>query len=123
MSTQNSWKNVGTRLEGLKESLTLTWGELSKRLQISRAMLDFMRTGDRHPSPKMLRRIMELETEAGLTHPVPSPMMVRESQADYSHSVDSKHLHITELKRQVAVIERQLAELKRTIEESEHAHD
>lgn len=86
-------------------------------------MLDFMRTGARNPSPKMLRRIMELEVEAGLQRPLSHPMLVRESQADYSHSVDSKHLHITELKRQVAVIERQLAELKRTIEESEHAHD
>jgi hypothetical protein len=81
-------------------------------------------SGTRNPSPKLQRRISELETEAGLhAAPVAHPMLVRESQADYSHSVDSKHLHITELKRQVAVIERQLAELKRTIEESEHAHD
>ena len=120
MSNENSWKNVGSRLDGLKETMTLTWGELSTRLQLSRAMLDFMRTGARNPSPKVLRRITELEVEAGIATPRPPPIVVKESPVEYTVTRNRKPLDIVELKRQVAAMKRQLASLERTIEEATH---
>ena len=86
-------------------------------------MLDFMRTGDRHPSPKMLRRIMDLETEAGLTQPVPSPMMVRETPGVYSVTRPAKHLNIVDLKHDLEQIESLARALRAKIEEAEHADD
>ena len=54
------------RLENLRRALTLNWGELATKLEISRAMLDFIRTGARNPSAKVLRKIEQAEIEAGI---------------------------------------------------------
>jgi transcriptional regulator with XRE-family HTH domain len=59
-------KNVGERLEALRRRLTLNWGELAAHLDISRAMLDFMRSGQRVPSPKTMRKIEAAELHAGI---------------------------------------------------------
>jgi transcriptional regulator with XRE-family HTH domain len=61
--------NVGIRLNALKERLSLNWGELAKHLNLSRAMLDFVRNGDRAPSPKTMRRLMEAERACGIVPP------------------------------------------------------
>lgn len=53
------------RLETLRYSLGLEWGELAERLQISRAMIGFIRNGKRKPSAALLLRISELEQQAG----------------------------------------------------------
>jgi transcriptional regulator with XRE-family HTH domain len=51
------------RLEMLRFSLGLEWGELAQRLDISRSMLGFIRRGDKKPSAKLLYRIASLENE------------------------------------------------------------
>ena len=114
---------VRDRLEKLRSTLLLTWTELQERLGVSESMLYFMRTGDRHPSPKMLRRIVELETEAGLTQPVPSPMMVRETPGVYSVTRPTNHLNIVDLKHDLEQIEALARALRAKIEEVEHADD
>jgi len=53
------------RLETLRYSLGLEWGELATRLGISRAMIGFIRNGKRKPSAALLMRISELEQQAG----------------------------------------------------------
>ena len=53
------------RLETLRYSLGLEWGELAARLGISRAMIGFIRNGKRKPSAALLLRISELEQQAG----------------------------------------------------------
>lgn len=53
------------RLETLRYSLGLEWGELAERLGISRAMIGFIRNGKRKPSAALLLRISELEQQAG----------------------------------------------------------
>lgn len=53
------------RLETLRYSLGLEWGELAERLKISRAMIGFIRNGKRKPSAALLLRISELEQQAG----------------------------------------------------------
>lgn len=49
------------RLRKLKDNLGLEWGELAEKLCISRAMLGFIRRGDKPASSKLLRRIADLE--------------------------------------------------------------
>jgi transcriptional regulator with XRE-family HTH domain len=109
---------VRDRLDKLRLKLMLTWNELQERLGVSESMLYFMRTGARHPSPKMLRRIMELETEAGLSVFPSRPLLVKESPVEYTPSVERKHLDIVQIRRQVTEMERQLAALKRLLEDS-----
>jgi hypothetical protein len=86
-------------------------------------MLHYLRTGERKPSPKLMRRIMELETEAGISQPVPSPMMVRETPGVYSVTRPAKHLNIVELKHDLEQIEALARALRAKIEEVEHADD
>ena len=52
---------MNERLESLRFSLGLEWGELAEKLGISRAMLGFIRKGDRKPSAKLSLRITQLE--------------------------------------------------------------
>ena len=56
---------MNKRLETLRYSLGLEWGELAARLGISRAMIGFIRNGKRKPSAALLLRISELEQQAG----------------------------------------------------------
>ena len=49
------------RLRKLKDTLGVEWGELANRLCISRAMLGFVRRGDKAASSKLLKRISDLE--------------------------------------------------------------
>lgn len=49
------------RLRNLRYGLGLEWGELAEKLEISRAMLNFVRKGERKPSAALLLRITELE--------------------------------------------------------------
>ena len=110
---------MNQRLDKLRETLTVSWAELQTRLGCSESMLYFMRKGDRNPSPKLLRRIMELETEAGLSPPSPPRLQVRDGPSDYVPKVDRKHLHIVELRKQISIMEAQLASLKKTLEDAD----
>lgn len=97
----------------------LTWGELSERLQVSRAMLDFVRTGKRNPSPKLRRRIANLETEAGIA-PAPRPKLVaRESAEAYDPNSGKKRLDYRDLRRQVLRLQTQVGRLRTMIENGE----
>ena len=53
------------RLGKLRFALGLEWGELAQKLGISRAMLGFIRKGNRRPSAKLSLRITELEQTIG----------------------------------------------------------
>ena len=55
---------LNDRLEALRKSLNLNYKELADMLHISRPMLDFLRSGKRKASPKVMRRIEELERDA-----------------------------------------------------------
>ena len=55
---------MNKRLETLRYSLGLEWGELAEKLQISRAMIGFIRNGQRKPSAALLLRISDLEQQA-----------------------------------------------------------
>lgn len=68
MSTANR-KILGMRLEALRQHHLLTWGELAKKIGISRSMLDFLKSGEKAPGPKVMRLIVEAEREAGIIPP------------------------------------------------------
>ena len=111
------------RLQRLCERRTQSWKELAESLSIGSTMLHYLRTGARNPSPKVLRKIIELETEAGLVSPVPSRLLVKESEVSYTTKREAKHIDIVEIRRQVADLKRQVASLEKLLEESNADHD
>lgn len=54
------------RLEILRDTKHLEWGELAQALGISRSMLDHVRSGFRSFGPKTIRRLEQLEVDAGI---------------------------------------------------------
>ena len=63
---------MNERLEKLRFALGLEWGELAEHLKISRAMLGFIRKGERRPSAALSLRITELEATVGSNQVVDS---------------------------------------------------
>ena len=108
------------RLDRLRGARTEEWKELADTLGITVVMLHYLRKGARNPSPKLLRRIMELETDAGLSPPSNTRLMVRETGPEYVTTRDRKHIDIVEARRQVVELERQLSLLKKTLEDADH---
>lgn len=87
---------MNSRLQRLRELLRLEWGELADHLGMSRAMLDFVRKGQRNLSFKALSRLEEAERAVGISPPLepivgprtPAPAssagMVKEKEEIYS---------------------------------------
>ena len=61
--------NLSERLERLRHARTVTWAELREVLGIGETMLHYLKTGQRQPSPKLIRRIEQAEREADLLPP------------------------------------------------------
>jgi transcriptional regulator with XRE-family HTH domain len=57
---------LAERLGRLRAARTLSWGELRKDLDVGETTLHYLKTGERNPSPKLLRRIEAAERAAGL---------------------------------------------------------
>ena len=70
------------RLQHLRQVLRLEWGELAEKLDLSRAMLDFVRKGQRNLSFKALNRLEEVEREAGIAIPAPATSVTRHVPPD-----------------------------------------
>lgn len=51
------------RLEDLRARLSLSWRELAAQLGVGETMLHYLRTGQRRASPKLHRRVCELERQ------------------------------------------------------------
>jgi transcriptional regulator with XRE-family HTH domain len=54
------------RLEKLRLRRDLTWNDLSKELKVSRSMLHYLRKGKREPGARLLHRLKEMESAAGI---------------------------------------------------------
>lgn len=63
---------MNDRLQKLKKSLSIQWGEMANRLGVSRSMIDQIRKGTRMPGPRLERRIRELEQDAGIAPKFPT---------------------------------------------------
>lgn len=87
------------RLQRLKLALKVEWGELAGHLGMSRAMLDFVRKGQRNLSIKASRRLEEVERAAGLSPPqVPPVASDTLGEGDRSlYSTTSKKVKISSL--------------------------
>ena len=101
------------RLERLRGAMLLTWKELQNRLEISESTLYFLRSGARKPSPKLLRKIIALEQDAGLEKP-PATLAVRESMPGYE---TTKQLNKLDLKHLISDLENTLLALKALLED------
>jgi transcriptional regulator with XRE-family HTH domain len=58
------------RLQRLRTTLRMEWGQLAQHLGMSRAMLDFVRKGQRNLSFPALARLEEAERSAGIAPPI-----------------------------------------------------
>jgi len=68
------------RLQLLRQKLRLEWGQLAERLGLSRAMLDFVRKGQRNLSFKALNRLEDAERAAGILPPPPPIDVIKEDE-------------------------------------------
>ena len=105
------------RLQLLRETLRLTWGDLAQRLGLSRSMMDQVRKGQRNLSFPALSRLEEVERSAGIA---PPPLAIREPRPTYSApeqngsiSVDAEDVRelarlVRELAARVEAMEKQL---------------
>lgn len=59
---------MAKRLEDLRWQLRLEWGQLARRIGVSRISLYKWRQGEANPAGKNLERILELEASVG-DHP------------------------------------------------------
>lgn len=71
---------MNQRLQRLREVLKLEWGELATHLGMSRAMLDFVRNGQRNLGFPALRRLEQAEKEAGIVPTVDAPLLGKLAQ-------------------------------------------
>lgn len=56
------------RLQKLKTALHVEWGELAQRLGVSRSLVDQARKNTRQFGPKTMRRLMDVERQAGILY-------------------------------------------------------
>ena len=62
-------EDILERLSVLKAELCLTWVELAEKIGCKQSMMSMMKSGERSPGPKLLRKILAAEVEAGLARP------------------------------------------------------
>jgi hypothetical protein len=97
----------------------MEWGELAAHLQVSRSMVDQARKQTRQFGPKVMRRLIDVEREAGL-EPTEPPLEVRESpvaRIEKPHGAQGlqKKLKIAEIEHTIASMERTLEDLRETV--------
>jgi transcriptional regulator with XRE-family HTH domain len=66
------YKLTFSRVENLRLSLGWTWDQVAKALGVSKVMLHYVKTGKRNLSDKVIFRLEEAETMAGLRKPRPT---------------------------------------------------
>lgn len=99
---------MNTRLEVLKKSMKLSWGELAETLGVSRSMVDQVRKGTRVFGPKAVRRLEELEVQAGIREALSSSTQMPEEQNNDIHTICT---HITGMEKALERIARMLEKL------------
>ena len=95
---------VDGRLNDLRYSLGLSWGELAARLDISRSMLGFVRRGKKPLSAQLAFRISQLEQETGKTTQLESATGASSSAVDLRSQVLSIQKHLLAIAEEVRTI-------------------
>lgn len=111
------WCAMDVRLHNLKEALHLEWGELAQRLSISRSLLDQARKNTRKFGPKPMRRLVELEREAGITLALSSHVSDGHQGGLSELSTPLKKDKILALESAVATLTQNLTAVQKALEE------
>jgi transcriptional regulator with XRE-family HTH domain len=101
-----------TRLTRLREHLSVNWRELSERLEISPSMLFQCLNNARNPSPKLMRKIVELEHQSGIAPAVSPGAAVREHPGEYRVEKMEKEINKLEAFQEIKRIRESLAKLE-----------
>jgi transcriptional regulator with XRE-family HTH domain len=98
------------RVKALQEARRMTAAEVLEHLKISPPMFSMIKTGQRNPSVKTLRRLEQAEIDAGIVPPRPAapatlPRCVREDTADYLPAPRAIMEKLDEILRRLAALE------------------
>ena len=105
-------------MDALRVALTVSWGELAERLDISRSMLDFMRNGLRNPSAKLMRKIAELEQSCGVVFSGVQTPVVKESASEYGAATPKKVVNMLELEQRVTAVLEEMVAIRELLKEA-----
>lgn len=77
-------------------------------------MMHYLRKGDRNPSPKLIRKIEELERSSGLLPPavVPYPVEKPEEPPDVAESLRALRAEVAELRKEITALRKALEDAK-----------
>lgn len=108
------------RLNRLRVTLRMQWGQLADHIGLSRSMLDFVRKGQRNLSFEALHRLESAEREAGIAPPAEPVLNVDTAVAPPPPAPagegKEKKKHFAELCQRIARIEAELAALRKELE-------
>lgn len=108
------------RLKRLKDALSLEWGELAAKLDISRSMLDHVRNGLRTFGPKTVRRLEQAEREAGLLDDqvrLAARSVMEEDLGEYvtNYAAAKMRNDLLDMKRNLAALDKRVDEMLKRI--------
>lgn len=111
-SNSKLFVTMSGRLDRLRKELKLTWGEFEEHLGISHTMMHFMRSGERTPSMKLLRRIEAEENKAGIEPRQKKQLEYDHSEQERENSVVKESSEILTLISRVEAVELELSTIK-----------
>ena len=107
--------HIEERLESLRGALLVNWRELCEKLGISERTLHYIRIAARNPSPKLMRKIVELEHQASIAPAVFPGAAVREHPGEYCVEKREKELNKLEALQEINRIRESLNKLEKLI--------
>jgi transcriptional regulator with XRE-family HTH domain len=112
--------HIEERLESLRGALLVNWRELCEKLDISERTLHYIRISERNPSPKLIRKIVELEHQAGIAPAVSPGAAVREHPGEYRVEKMEKEINKLEAIQEINRIRESLAKLEKLLKGEEN---
>lgn len=118
------YEEMKERLKRLKDALSLEWGELAAKLDISRSMLDHVRNGLRTFGPKTVRRLELAEREAGIQPEgagrLRLPLVLKEEPGEHvaKNVAAEMRLDLRDMKRDLAAMDKRVDEMMKRLEGS-----
>lgn len=101
--------NIFERVENVRIRLNLTWDEMAKKLGVDRSFFFHLKAGRRGFSSKVIYKLEQAESEAGIYVAVKSqPMIARETVEPFG----ARNLNKSDLRKMLADVEKMRDKLK-----------
>jgi transcriptional regulator with XRE-family HTH domain len=110
--------HIEERLESLRGALLVNWRELCEKLGISERTLHYIRISARNPSPKLMRKIVELEQSCGVVFSGVQPTVAKESASDYRTEAPRKVVNMLEIEHRLKAVADEVSAIRELIKEA-----